>query len=363
MLEQFKVTDKQAELINGDALRIVVSNIFEKLGVQEDDALLGADVLVLSDLRGVDSHGVSNMLKHYVTGFRDESINPRPDWKVIRETPSTANIDSDRGLGSIITPKAMDIAIDKAKAVGVGMVTVGNGRHLGMAAYHAMRALPHDMIGVCMTSTPVAVLPTFGAEPRLGTNPIAVAVPANTELPFVFDAATSSVASNKIEFAHRLGINIPGGWVAAQDGEPIMEPIPSPTDVLGSGYSLLPLGGDRELGSHKGYGLGCFVDIMAGLLTGFGYGAKPGAPNFGHFVAAYSIDAFTDIGKFKDEMDEWSRMMQSTKPAPGHQRVYVPGQPEAEMEIERREFGIPLHSSVVDWIRDTCEELSVDCPF
>ena len=148
MLEQFKVTDKQAELINGDALRIVVSNIFEKLGVQEDDALLGADVLVLSDLRGVDSHGVSNMLKHYVTGFRDGSINLRPDWKVIRETPSTANIDSDRGLGSIITPKAMDIVIDKAKAVGVGMVTVGNGRHLGMAAYHAMRALPHDMIGV-----------------------------------------------------------------------------------------------------------------------------------------------------------------------------------------------------------------------
>lgn len=223
---------------------------------------------------------------------------------MIRDTPSTANIDSDRGLGTIVTPKAMNIAINKAKAVGVSMVTVGNGRHPGTAAYHAMRALSHDMIGACMTSIPVAVLPTFGADPRLGMNPTAGAVPANTELPFVFDAATSSVASNKIEVAHRLGINIPGGWVAAEDGEPIMEPIPSPTDVLGSGYSLLSLGGDRELGSHKGYGLGCFVDIMAGLLTGFGYGAKPGVPNFGHFVAAYSIDAFTDIGKFKNDMDE-----------------------------------------------------------
>ena len=362
MLEQFKVTNEQAELIDGEVLKITVSNIFATLGVSKDDALLGADVLVRADLRGVDSHGVSNMLRHYVTGLKDGSINPCPNWKVIRETPSTANIDSDRGLGTIVAPKAMDVAIDKAEAVGIGMVTIGNGRHLGMAAYHAMHALTHDMIGVCMTSTPVAVLPTFGAEPRLGTNPIAIAVPANSELPFVFDAATSSVASNKIELAHRLGINIPGGWVAAQDGKPIMDPIPSPADVLGSGYSLLPLGGDRELGSHKGYGLGCFVDIMAGLLTGFGYGAKPGAPNFGHFVAAYRIDAFTDLEAFKNQMDEWSRMLQSTKPAPGQHRVYVPGQPEAEMEVVRREYGIPLHPAVIEGIRQICDELSVDCP-
>ena len=363
MLERFKVTEHQGELVDAEALKKVVSKIFETLGVPDEDALLGADVLVQADLRGVDSHGVSNMLRHYVTGFKDGSINPRPNWKVIRETPTTANIDSDRGLGTIVTPKAMDLAIDKAKTVGIGMVTVGNARHLGMAAYHAMKALCHDMIGVCMTSTPVAVLPTFGAEPRLGTNPIAVAVPAKSELPFVFDAATSSVASNKIEFAHRLGIQIPGGWVAGRDGKPIMDPIQSPANVMGSGYSLLPLGGDRELGSHKGYGLGCFVDIMAGLLTGFGYGANPGAPNFGHYVAAYSIDAFTEIEGFKEQMDEWSKMMKSTRPAPGQQRVYVPGQPEAEMEVHRRKSGIPLHPEVVDWIRNTCKEQSVDCLF
>ncbi|MCH2675219.1 MAG: Ldh family oxidoreductase [Chloroflexota bacterium] len=363
MLEQFKVTEHQGELVDGEVLKKVVSKIFQTLGVPDEDALLGADVLVQADLRGVDSHGVSNMLKHYVTGLKDGSINPRPNWKVIRETPTTANIDSDRGLGTIVTPKAMDIAIDKAKTAGIGMVTVGNGRHLGMAAYHAMKALGHDMIGVCMTSTPVAVLPTFGAEPRLGTNPIAVAVPAKSEFPFVFDAATSSVASNKIEFAHRLGIDIPGAWVAAPDGKPIMEPIQAPENVMGSGFSLLPLGGNRELGSHKGYGLGCFVDIMAGLLTGFGYGASPGAPNFGHYVAAYSIDAFTDTTKFKEQMDEWSRMMQSTKLAPGQERVYVPGQPEFEMELKRRKSGIPLHSEVVDWIRNICREQAVKCLF
>ena len=168
----------------------------------------------------------------------------------------------------------MDIAIRKAAEVGVGMVTIGNSRHLGMASYHAMLALEHDMIGVCMTSAPPRMVPTFGAEPRLGTNPIAVAVPARNEPPFVFDAATSSVAQNKIEIARRLGADLEPGWLAAEDGTPIMEEVPVPAT-----YHLLPVGATRELGSHKGYGLACVVDILAGVLTGFGYGygAVPGA--------------------------------------------------------------------------------------
>jgi LDH2 family malate/lactate/ureidoglycolate dehydrogenase len=358
MLEQFKVSHDDAEFVQGDDLKKTIAGIFEKLGVNPEDALLAADVQVLADLRGVDSHGVSNMLKSYITGYQEGSINPRPNWKVVRETPSTATVDSDKGLGTIVTPKAMDIAIQKAKNVGVGMVTIGNARHLGMASYHAMLALPHDMIGICMTSCPPQVLPTFGAEPRLGTNPIAIAVPAKNEPPFVFDVATSSVAVNKIRIAARLGAEIPGGWMAREDGSPIMESGLAPEE-----FTLLPLGADREGGSHKGYGFSCMVDILAGVLTGFGYGAVPGRPNFGHMVAAYSIDAFTDVEPFKAEMDEWLKMMKSTKPAPGHDRVLVAGQPEAEVEVVRRDEGIPLHPDVADWIRDTCGEMSVPCLF
>lgn len=356
MLQQFRVNQDDATIVQESDLRNSIAPIFEKMGVPADDARVATDVLVLADLRGVDTHGVSNMLRSYVTGYQNGQINPRPDWKIVRESPSTATIDSDRGLGTIITPKAMEIAIDKAKNVGVGMVTVGNARHLGMASYHSMLALEHDMIGVCMTSCPPSVVPTYGAEPRLGTNPIAFAVPAKNEPPFVFDAATSSVAGNKIGIARRLGSKLEPGWLADEDGNPIMEEIDPPDK-----YTLLPLGSTRELGSHKGYGLACMVDILAGVLTGMGYGAFPGRPNFGHYVAAYSIDAFTEVDAFKETMDEWLLMMKNTKPAPGHDRVLVAGQPEAEMEAVRRVEGIPLHNDVVQYIRDLCSELSLPC--
>ena len=356
MLQQFRVNLDDAIMVQESDLRNSIAPIFEKMGVPAADARVAADVLVLADLRGVDTHGVSNMLRSYVNGYQNGQINPRPDWKIVRESPSTANIDSDRGLGTIITPKAMEIAINKAKNVGVGMVTVGNARHLGMASYHSMLALEHDMIGVCMTSCPPSVVPTYGAEPRLGTNPIAFAVPAKNEPPFVFDAATSSVAGNKIGIARRLGSKLEPGWLADEDGNPIMEEIYAPDK-----YTLLPLGSTRELGSHKGYGLACMVDILAGVLTGMGYGAVPGRPNFGHYVAAYSIDAFTEVDAFKETMDEWLLMMKNTKPAPGHDRVLVAGQPEAEIEAVRRVEGIPLHNEVVEYIRDTCSELSLPC--
>ena len=358
MLPRFRVDLEEAISVSGDDLKGTVASIFEKVGVPAEDAELGADVLVLADLRGVDSHGVSNMLRSYLGGYQRGEINPRPNISIVRETAATASIDSDRGLGTIVTPKAMDIAIQKAREVGVGMVTIGNSRHLGMASYHAMRALEHDMIGVCMTSAPPRMVPTFGAEPRLGTNPIAVAVPARNEPPFVFDAATSSVAQNKIEIARRLGADLEPGWLADEDGNPIMEEVPVPEN-----YHLLPVGATRELGSHKGYGLACVVDILAGVLTGFGYGAVPGRPNFGHYVAAYNVSGFDAPDHFKDEMDGWLQMMKSTKPAPGHDRVLVAGQPEAEMEAVRRQEGIPLHPEVVQWIRDTCAELSVRCMF
>ena len=361
MLERFKVKEEDAVRVSEAPLRQTVTDIFKKMGVPEEDCGLAADVLVTSDVRGVDSHGVSNMLRTYVQGYNQGELNARPNWRILRETPATANIDSDRGLGIIVVPKAMEIAIEKASKVGVGMVTIRNSRHLGMASYHAMMALEHDMIGTCMTSCPPGVLPTFGAEPRLGTNPIALAAPADKEPPFVFDAATSTVAGNKLGLARRLGTDLLPGWVADEEGEPIMDEVAPPIPGYQGRASsfLVPLGSTRELGSHKGYGLSCIVDILGGVLSGGGYGANPGRPNFGHYVAAYSIEAFMDTQEFKRTMDEWMRMLKMTPPARGHDRVLYPGQPEAEATEDRRANGIPFHPEVVDWFRDICGELSI----
>ncbi len=367
MLQQFKVHEEDAVRVDAEALRHMVSAILEKVGVPPEDAALGADCLVAADLRGVDSHGVSNMLRYYVTGYTSGQINPRPQWSVVRETPATATVDCDGGLGIIIGPKAMEIAIHKAENTGLGMVTMNNGRHMGMASYHAMLALKHDMVGVCMTAVGAGVLPTFGREPRLGTNPIAVAVPAGKEPPFVLDIATSVVAANKLGIARRLGATIPGGYVADMDGTPIMEPGPLPDQ-----YLVLPFGSTREMGSHKGYGLACVVEILCGILSGGGYAFMPegggsagairgfaGRGGARHMVAAYSIEAFTDVAEFKATMDEWLQGLKATPPAPGHERVLVPGQPEHEAEQERRARGIPLHKEVIGWFQDISRELAI----
>ena len=361
MLEQFKVKVEDEVRVKEDNLREVVEAVFSKMGLEPEDCALGADVLVKADMRGVDTHGVSNMLRRYVTGYGNGEINPHPNWTITRETPSTANIDGDRGLGIIVTPKAMDIAIEKAKNVGMGVVTIHNSRHLGMASYHALKAVEHDMIGMCMTSCPPSVLPTFGSEPVLGTNPIAMAAPANKEAPFVFDAAMSAVAGNKLGLARRNETRLLGGWVADNQGSPIMEEVDPPVPGYeGSASSyLLPVGGTRELGSHKGYGMMCIVDILGGIMTGGGYGINPGRPNFGHYVAAYNIEAFMDTVEFKETMDEWIGMLTASKPAPGHDRVMYPGLPEKESHEDRSKNGIPLHKEVVDWFKDICGELSI----
>ena len=329
------------------------------MGVPEDDCRLAADVLILADLRGVDSHGVSNMLRSYIRDYRQGKINPTPKWRVLRESASAASLEADAGLGLIIAPKAMDMAIEKAKKTGIGMVTMRNAGHMGMASYYAMQALPHDMIGLAMTSSPPEMVPTFGAEARLGTNPIALAAPALTEAPFVYDAATTVISSNKIKLARRLGVKLPGGWIAGSDGTPVMEEADPNISYDGRPRPyLLPLGSIRESGSHKGYGLAGVVEILSGILTGGGFSAMPRS-GYTHAVAAYRIESFMDTGEFKKTMDDWLRLLRTTRPAPGHERVYYPGQMEAESEKENRAKGIPLHREVIDWFRETCGELSI----
>ena len=355
MPASLQVPDDIAVRVAPAVMRDAMTGIFRALGAPEDDARRCTDVLLYADLRGIDSHGVSNMTQVYVMGMQQGWINPAPEIRTLRETPAAATLDSDRGLGLTVGPLAMQIAMDKAERCGVGAVTVTNGRHFAAAAYHAQLALERDMIGVAMTIGSNQVVPTWGAEPRLGLNPIAVAVPTRSEVPFVFDASMSAVAANKIAIAKRLGAEVGPGWICEPDGTPIMSAGPVPEQ-----FGVLPVGGTREIGSHKGYGLAVVVDVLCGLLGGDPAGHVRQPTDVSHHFAAYRIDAFTDLDGFRERMDDFMRALRETPPAPGQERVVYAGLPEHEAERERSERGIPYHPDVVDWIRDTARELGAE---
>lgn len=330
-------------------------NIFLKIGCSEADADTAAKSLLSADLRGVDSHGVAR-LSGYIRLWEAERVNAKPDMKIIHETPSTAVVDGDRGLGLVVAPFAIQLAIDKARAVGTGWVSVKNSNHFGIAGHHAMMALEHDMIGIAMTNASALVAPTFSKERMLGTNPIAVAIPAGNQPAFVADFATTTAANGKLEILQRKNLDAPTGWIQDKDGN-----ISTSAAELKNGGSLVPLGGDKEHGSHKGYALGAIVDIFSGILSGANYG--PWVPPFpaylpmpeqmpgegiGHFIGAMRIDAFRKADEFKEHMDTWINRFRQAKPIAGQEKVIIPGDPEREMEIERMQSGIPLLPAVAE---------------
>ena len=358
MLESFIGNENESKKINHELLKQNVKEIFIAMGENDSDSELAADTLILADLRGVESHGISNMLRVYVDQYKNGEIKPKAKLSIIKDNLASSSLDGDRGLGIITTPKAMDIAINKAKTSGIGVVTINNSRHLGMASYHALKALEHDMIGVCISSCPPQVVPTFGTEPLLGTNPIAIAAPTKNKPPYVFDAAMSSVAANKISIAKRLGKKLLPGWITNNDGSPLMEEL-DPDDYKKNGENyLLPLGSTREMGSHKGYGLAGMVDILGGILTGGGYGVNPGRPNFGHMVTAYNIKAFMDYDDYITTMDEWLDMFENSK-ALKNKKVIYPGLTEYSTQSERIEKGIPVHLEVIEWFDKINKELNI----
>ena len=353
MLKQFAVPEEIAVRIPGDAMHGAVHEIFTRMGMPEDDARRSTDTLLYADLRGIDSHGVSNMLRAYIAGFKSGDINPTPDWKLERDAPAAATIDCDRGLGLTLGPQAMEIAIEKARNCGVATVVCNNGRHFGAAAYHAQMAIEHDMIGLSMTVGGLLVAPTHGAQAMVGLNPLSVAAPANEEAPFIFDASMSSVAGNKIRLAQRLGEDLLPGWVASADGTPIMESGPTPDEFL-----MLPLGGTREIGSHKGYSLAMSIDILSGIMAGAG-SALHRFKGVGHHFTVFNIAAFTDVDEFKSNMDQYLKSLRETPTAPGEERVIYAGLEEHEAEIDRSERGIPYHPEVIEWFRSAFTDLGL----
>ncbi|MAS51495.1 MAG: malate dehydrogenase [Chloroflexi bacterium] len=364
MLERFHVPEEDEIRVNSEKLRKTAEQIFIKCGMTFANSKIATDVLLSADTRGVDTHGVSNMLRNYVLYLSEGSAKANPEWKIVRETESCATIDCDEGLGLVVAPQAMNIAIEKAKKTGVGLVSMGNGRHLGMAGYHAMMALEHDMIGTCMTSSTTNVVPTHAAKAGLGTNPIAVAAPALNKAPFVFDAATSAIATNKVRVAQRLGVPLAAGWITDENGNPIMEETPldikeDPDKV--NNLLQTPVGATRELGSHKGYSLGMVVDILGSILNGSLAGPlRTMKQHQNHFVAAYSIEAFTNVQKFKEMMDEYLQALEDLPPVQGQERVLYAGLMEYETETERKNIGIPLHPEVINWFKNICSELELD---
>ncbi len=340
--------------------------VFSEMGCNDADSTLASDVLLNADLRGIDSHGVARLIG-YVRLWEAKRINPTPDIKIVHETPSTAVVDGDAGLGLVVAPRAMEIAIEKAKNVGTGWVSIKNSNHFGIAGHHAMMALEHDMIGMAMTNASPLVAPTFSTERMLGTNPIAVAIPADKQPPFVADLATTTAANGKLEILQRKSEDAPTGWIQDSEGKTSTNP-----HELKEGGALLPLGSDRAHGSHKGYALGSIVDIFSAVLSGANYG--PWAPPFvsflpmsdspvgeglGHFVGAMRVDAFRPADEFKSHMDNWITRFRSAKVAQGHDRVLIPGDPEREMVAIRMKDGIPLNKNVIKDLQEVGSKLGV----
>jgi L-2-hydroxycarboxylate dehydrogenase (NAD+) len=361
---------EQNLLVHFEPLAEFCQRAFEAVGVPSHDAAITAEVLVTANLRGTDSHGVAR-LRRYVDGLRQGVMDARPEVSTLHETPLSALLDGDGGLGQPIGVRAMRLAIAKAQSQGAGFVAVRNSNHYGIAGYYAMLALDHDLIGISLTNSGCYVVPTFGREAILGTNPISVAVPTLQERPFVLDMSTAVVTLGTLEVRSRQERELLAGWATNAQGQPTT----SADEVLHNlvthaGGGIMPLGGiGEEHGGHKGYGLAMLVDILCGVLPGAGYldhiytkddTGHPLPANVGHFFGALRIDAFRPLVDFQAMMDVFIDRARSSAKATGQSRIFIHGEKEFETAEERRQMGIPLGPKVVASLREIAAELDLE---
>jgi L-2-hydroxycarboxylate dehydrogenase (NAD+) len=364
---------KSNERFTADTLKSFCTAALERLDVPHEDARIVADVLVEADLRGIDSHGVARMSR-YVTGIQQGMMRPRAKPRVVQETPCTATIDGEAGLGQPVSYRAMKLAISKARENSLGFVAVRNSNHFGIAGYYAMMALTEDMIGICTTNTEVIVVPTFARNAILGTNPIAIAVPTGNERPFVLDMSTSTVTRGKLEVYARIEKPIPLNWATDEKGLATDNPARVLQNIIKrSGGGLLPLGGaSEESGGHKGYGLALAVEIFSALLSGALYAnrvypkteeGKPLPSGIGHFFGAMHIDAFRPKNEFKRDMDDLITRLKNAPKIEGAERIYIHGEKEFEEAERHSRQGIPLDPKVAEDLRAIARQLGMNKPF
>lgn len=361
--------DKRAEQrpsnerrVQPEVLRRFIADLLIASGLGAADADISAEVLLASDIRGIDSHGVPR-LAGYCKRLRDGLINVHPEMRVVTETPATIAFDADNGMGHRSAYFAMRRCIEKAQEIGLCMATVRNSNHFGIAGYYAMMALDAGLCGVAMTNATPLVAPTFARKGYLSTAPIAVAIPAGEQPPIVIDMATSTVSWGKVEIARRDEHPIPLGWALDENGNPT-------TDPFAARY-LTPLGATRDLSSQKGYGLALFVEVLCGQLAGSAWAMdvggsrdkEPHPSRTGHAFMAWRIDAFRPEAEFRADIDAMLAELRSAEPVEGQSRVYIPGDPESIAEADRLERGIPVHPKVAAELSGLADELGVKAPF
>jgi LDH2 family malate/lactate/ureidoglycolate dehydrogenase len=342
------------------------TEVFMKLGCPHGDAAAVAEVLVAAELRDHSSHGMIRVREYYEL-WKSGRVNVNPEVKLVHETPSTGVVDGDRCFGMVAGVKSMGIAIEKAAATGTGWVAVRNSNHFGIAGFYAMMALRRDMVGIAVTNANPLVVPTFSVSRFLGTNPLAVAVPALEEPPFVADFATTPIARGKLAVSEKKGEKVPLGYVQDAEGYPSDDP-----GILRHGGGMVTLGGDRLHGSHKGYCMTAVIDIFSSLFSGANFGPfvppsvaylpvpenQPGKGT-GHFFGAMRVDAFRPADEFRASMDHWIRTFRNAKPSKGEERVLIPGDPEREAEQKYMREGIILVPAVVHDLKGIAAELGI----
>lgn len=350
-------------------------DVLKAAGVPDEDARICADILITSDKRGIDSHGINRLKPIYIDRIKDGILNPITKMEVVKEGPTTAVIDGHDGMGHVIAKKSMDMAIDKARKFGMGMVAVRNSSHYGIAGYFTIMAANADMIGITGTNARPSIAPTFGIENMLGTNPLVFGMPTDEEFPFVIDCATSISQRGKIEVYARQGKVMPEGWVIDTRGNSTTDANEALAKLIDGTAALTPLGGiGEDGGGYKGYGYATVIEILCAalqagsflkMLTGFDKGKK--IPyHLGHFFMAIDISHFIDPADFKKTAGDILREIRSSRKMPGQERIYTAGEKEYLAWLDRKDKGVPVNKSLQEDIialRDSLDIRGYDFPF
>lgn len=342
--------------IDFDSLEKFMAAVFRGLGVPDADADICAEVLITSDKRGIDSHGIGRLKPIYYDRIKAGILNPVTKMEILREGPTTAVIDGHNGMGHVIGRHAMQMAIDKAGKFGLGMTAVRNSSHYGIAGYFALMAVQKGMIGITGTNARPSIAPTFGVENMLGTNPLTFALPTDEAFPFVLDCATSVSQRGKIEVYAREHKDIPAGWVIDQKGRTRTDTDQILLDLVSGQAALAPLGGiGEDHGGYKGYGYATVVEILSAALQGGAFlKALSGHDEngslipyrLGHFFIAINVEAFTELDAFKKSSGDILRALRASEKSPGESRIYTAGEKEYLAGLERKDRGVPLNRAL-----------------